>query len=195
MSCDTFRFPDAPAGLSVVAASCMQFNRQLSSQMADSETGHTHKTPSPRPSPPKPFTLSPPGSSELAVRRHDGRKAWLLCTFTPLPSVLQFILQQVIWPIKNITQHSLFCYSKHSNFHHNYLLGRETQSLFLLQLVSVSTRLLLLFISRCLLKIKTSFVFVCVVCDLPQTIAATNTTCWQSMTLCVTHLHVHDPTT
>ena len=69
-----FRFRDVPSELSQVAASCMQYNRQLSSQLADPEAGHALKTPSPRPSPRHPFTLSPPGSSELAVRRHDGKR-------------------------------------------------------------------------------------------------------------------------
>ena len=61
------RNPSIPDDLSQYAASCIKFTRQLSSQMvqevetsANSHTPyHTHPT----------LTLSPPGSSELALRR------------------------------------------------------------------------------------------------------------------------------
>ena len=61
------RNPSIPDDLSQYAASCIKFTRQLSSQMVQevepSANSHTHHHTHP------PLTLSPPGSSELALRR------------------------------------------------------------------------------------------------------------------------------
>ena len=61
------RNPSIPDDLSQYAASCIKFTRQLSSQMVQeaepSANSHTHHHTH------SPLTLSPPGSSELALRR------------------------------------------------------------------------------------------------------------------------------
>ena len=65
------RFPSIPSELSSYAGSCIIFERRLSCKAAESsdQSDSCKASANSSPQPPRCFNLSPPGSSDLAVRR------------------------------------------------------------------------------------------------------------------------------